>query len=71
MGRSLNEEGLGEAVCFQDRVLFPFRFANCCSERRPQTKGELCVGRPPGGTNVYFIQQQEHTPLFDFLRAAS
>ena len=54
MGRSLNEEGLGEAVCFQDRVLFPYRFANCCSERRPQTKGELCAGEAPGRDECLF-----------------
>ena len=28
------------------------------------------LGRPPGGTSVYFIQQQEPRFLFDFLRAA-
>lgn len=29
------------------------------------------LGRPPGGTGVYFTQQQEPCFLFDFLRAAS
>lgn len=28
----LNDEGLREVLCFQDRALFQFRFANCCSQ---------------------------------------
>lgn len=42
----LNDQGLREALCFQDRALLPFRFAKLLfQKKRRQRKGSV-LGRP-------------------------
>lgn len=66
----LNDRGLREALCFQDRALLPFRFAKLLFPKEAKTKEGLCAGETLRGTGCHLFSTHSMGFLFDFWRAA-